>query len=74
MEEQRQKEKAKREKERIEEGLRICRERAAEKARQEAAAAEKTRRERAEMEKQREVRGNRFLGLKLARTRSDALE
>lgn len=47
---------AQREKERVEEGLRLSRERAAEKARIEAAALEKLNREKKELEEKKEVR------------------
>lgn len=46
---------AQREKERVEEGLRLSRERAAEKARVEAAALEKANREKKELEDKKEV-------------------
>lgn len=46
---------AQREKERVEEGLRLSRERAAEKARAEAAALEKANREKKELEDKKEV-------------------
>lgn len=47
---------AQREKERVEEGLRLSRERAAEKARVEKAALEKANREKKELEDKKEVR------------------
>lgn len=49
------KQQAQREKERVEEGLRLSRERAAEKARVEAAALEKLNREKKELEDKKEV-------------------
>lgn len=47
---------ARREKERVEEGLKLSRERAAERARLEAAALDKKNREKAELEEKKEVR------------------
>ena len=60
LEEQRLKQQAQREKERVEEGQKLRRERAAEKAKVEAAALEKQDREKKELEDKKEVllRGN----------------
>lgn len=60
LEEQRLKQQAQREKERVEEGQKLRRERAAEKAKVEAAALEKQNREKKELEDKKEVllRGN----------------
>ena len=69
-EEQRLKQQAQREKERVEEGQKLRRERAAEKARVEAAALEKQNREKKELEDKKEVRAgpakkNRVIGPKV---------
>lgn len=53
------KQQAQRERERVEEGLRLSRERAAEKARAEAAALEKLNREKKELEDKKEVQSER---------------
>ena len=55
LEEERLRHQAQRERERVEEGLKLCRERAAEKARKEAAALEKQTREKELLEAKKEV-------------------